>query len=302
MPANGPFCGDSRESDSRKSKCCQNCQRDRELAHVHLVSSPRPAVRGPGNTIVHLAGTGQRRCARFTNPEPSLPGCEDRAADDRGLGACIARGRDVVRVSGRRPRRGRRARTRQRRRRGRGRARRASRRGRSRCRGRARRLPRGRARPRALASSPESAVQPAVRTIPSFTSSATTSRAPSAAAHGAGSGNAAVPTTTRSAPAASSASASSSERMPPEAWSRAGAIASATVRTSSGRARPARAPSRSTRWIARGARCREPPVRARPGRPRSRRPCRSRPMQAHGALAEHVDGGYHLDRGFEPFG
>ena len=25
-------------------------------------------------------------------------------------------------------------------------------------------------------------------------------------------------------------------------------------------------------------------------------------MQAHGALAEHVDGGYHFDRGFEPFG
>ena len=51
----------------------------------------------------------------------------------------------------------------------------------------------------------------------------------------------------------------------------------ATRRTSSGRARPLRAPSRSTRWIRGGARRGEPARRAPPGRRRARRPRRSRP-------------------------
>ena len=98
----------------------------------------------------------------------------------------------------------------------------------------------------------------------------------------------------------SSACASSSDRIPPEACSRAGATASATSRTSSGRGRPLRAPSRSTRWIARGARLRERGGELhRVARPLDHLVVVS-PVKAHGALAEHVDGRDHLDGRAEP--
>ena len=97
------------------------------------------------------------------------------------------------------------------------------------------RPPRGRARPPRRARGRS---RPSSRTcapMPSRTSSATTSRSPSAAAHGAGSGKAAVPTTRGRRPRRAAPAASASDRIPPEAWRSAGATASATSRTSSGR-------------------------------------------------------------------
>ena len=200
---------------------------------------------------------------------------DDRAADDSGVGACGGERADVLGRADTAGREHLRGRSRRPRRPARDRGRRAFRPGRSRCRGHA--DPRGEAElDRALGGQARSrSVQPAPRTMPSLMSSATTSCSPSASAQRAGSGKAAVPSTIRSAPASSSARASSSERMPPEAWSRAGPIASATVRTSSGRACPERAPSRSTRWM-RGAPPRRSSRRARRDRPPRRRPGRSR--------------------------
>ena len=250
FPANGPFAGSAAYGDGRQSECRRDCQRDRELAHVHLVSSPRPAVRGPRKQDSPACANGSTTCARFTNPEPSLPAARiarpttaasapapasaatsagertppaastrEPGGGDRGDELEVGPGERAVAVD----------------------------------RGAEDALDaglRGRARPRARRSGPSSAVQPAVRTMPSFTSSATTSRSPSASAHGAGSGKAAVPTTTRSAPASSRASrVRRASGCRPRPGARAGAIAAATARTSSGRARPARAPSRSTRWI-----------------------------------------------------
>ena len=74
----------------------------------------------------------------------------------------------------------------------------------------------------------------------------------------------------------------------------------ATRRTSSGRTRPERAPSRSTRWI-----------RAAPAAAQRRASAIGSLgprddgvvvalVQAHGLLAEHVDGRNHLDRSVEP--
>ena len=75
---------------------------------------------------------------------------------------------------------------------------------------------------------------------------------------------------------------------------------SATARTSSGRTRPERAPSRSTRWIAPRARLGEAPRE----RDRLARPLDDvvvvALVQPHRALAEHVHGGDHLDRLREP--
>ena len=101
-------------------------------------------------------------------------------------------------------------------------------------------------------SRPDSAVQPALCTIPSADIERDDRQASRrrAAAHGAGSGKAAVPSTIRSAPAAIRERASSSERMPPEAWSGGGADRGRPRHArGSGRARPERAPSRSTTWI-----------------------------------------------------
>ncbi len=90
--------------------------------------------------------------------------------------------------------------------------------------------------------------------------------------------------------------------MPPEAWSGVGATAAATVRTSSGRARPERAPSRSTRWI------RVAPARRESRREGDRVACLVddlvvvATMEADGALAEDVHGRDHLDRRREPVG
>ena len=209
------------------------------------------------------------------------------------LGAGRRERLDVRRASGRRRRRARAGPRRGGCGRGRGRARRACRRGRSRSRARARPA----ARSSASAKREPGVLGPARACArwPSRTSSASTSASPSSS-HGVGSGHAAVPTTTRSAPASSSARASSRLRIPPEACSGAGATAAATAATSSGRTRPERAPSRSTRWM-RGA-----PASAQ------RRASVDRivgalddvvvvaVVQAHGLLAEHVDGGDHLDR------
>ena len=101
---------------------------------------------------------------------------------------------------------------------------------------------------------------------------------------------------TRSAPAASSARASSSERIPPEAWSRRAPQPPRPRRTSSGRdAAGAGAVQVDEVDAARAG-----------GREAARELDRvAGPLddvvvvslvQAHGALAEHVDGRDHLDR------
>ena len=91
--------------------------------------------------------------------------------------------------------------------------------------------------------------------------------------------------------------------MPPEAWRRAGAIASATCRTSSGRGTAgARAVEIDEMDRARAPACREAHGELDRVAGRLDDLVVVAPVEAHGALAEHVDGGYHLDRGLEPFG
>ena len=96
----------------------------------------------------------------------------------------------------------------------------------------------------------------------------------------------------------SSASASSSERMPPEAWSRAGATAVGDRAHELGRGR-----GRSARRRGRRDGSARAPAAANAPRERDRVAGALddvvvvAPVEAHGALAEHVDGGDHLDRG-----
>ena len=166
---------------------------------------------------------------------------------------------------------------------------------------RQRRTPHAAARASASAAEmPSSCVQPAVRRRPARTSIATTSDGPSASTHGAGSGHAAVPTTTRSAPASSNARASASDRIPPDACSATGAHASATRRTRLG-AWPTRAGAVEVDEVD-APRARVSPLPRQPGRIVGT--CDHVVVvalaQAHDPVAEHVDGGDHLDRAVQP--
>ena len=174
--------------------------------------------------------------------------CQQRAADDGGLGARVRERGDVGRrahAAGGEHARGPRRRPRGR---ARGRGRRACRRGRSRCRGRARRR---RARQRSTASSSDEpgAFGPAGRAHLAV-ADVERDREPIAERRDPRRRDRRPPRCRRRRdrrPPRAARAASSSERIPPEAWSAAGAAASATSRTSSGRTRPERAPSRSTR-------------------------------------------------------
>ena len=167
-------------------------------------------------------------------------------------------------------------------RRARGRARRASRRGRSRCRGRAPRRPRGSARPRRRARA--RALGPAGRPDAGRRGRRARRRAARRAppTHGAGSGNAAVPTTTRSAPAVE-------QRLRRRRRER---IAAGRLHAAPARRRRRRAPHEVRADAARARAVevdevdrvarprRRNVVRARPDRRRARRRRRSRPAGA----------------------